>query len=310
MHTDHAHRIRTAAATRRPAGRAAPAPPRSPGRRQSRQQDRQRTRVRRRRRQRRSMLLLVTLAGAVAAVFLSFDPPWQRDTGPASAADRDASPSPAPPSPTTAPEAPAPPEAAASPSVKPSAAPSVPASGPGTFTVARQGVTPTGKGHAYRVEVEDGSGVDPDRAARDVADVLADPRGWSKGKARSFRQVADGSAGLVIRIGTPGTTDRLCGGYGLNTRGELNCRGSENVMVNLRRWQLGSPQFDGSLADYRALIVNHEVGHWLGHGHETCPGPGRPAPAMMQQIKGLKGCVSNAWPYTTGGEYLGGPSVP
>ncbi len=31
---------------------------------------------------------------------------------------------------------------------------------------------------------------------------------------------------------------------------------------------------------------------------------------MMQQIYGLKGCVSNAWPYDTHGTYLGGPSVP
>jgi hypothetical protein len=31
---------------------------------------------------------------------------------------------------------------------------------------------------------------------------------------------------------------------------------------------------------------------------------------MMQQIYGLKGCVSNAWPYDTKGHYMGGPSVP
>ncbi len=75
----------------------------------------------------------------------------------------------------------------------------IPASGPGTFTVARAGVTSTGRGSAYRVEVEDGIGVDPDRAAADIAAVLADPRGWSHGGERSFRQVSDGSAGLVIR---------------------------------------------------------------------------------------------------------------
>ncbi|MYR80752.1 DUF3152 domain-containing protein, partial [Streptomyces sp. SID5466] len=186
----------------------------------------------------------------------------------------------------------------------------IPASGPGTFTVARAGVTSKGKGSAYRVEVEDGIGVDPDRAAADIAAVLADPRGWSHGGERSFRQVADGSAGLVIRIATPATTDRMCGEYGLNTRGEVNCRGGEKVMVNLKRWQLGSPQFDGPVSEYRALIVNHEVGHWLGRGHETCPGKGRPAPAMMQQIDGLKGCVANAWPYDAKGRYLGGPKVP
>lgn len=247
-------------------------------------------------------------------MYLYLNHPWQR-TAPAAAAP--APPAAARPAPSLLAQAPAAsdsPRAAASPRPSPSAKksgpPKVPESGPGTFTVAEEGVTATGGGHPYRVEVENGSGVDPDRAAEDIAEILADPRGWSRGGARSFRQVTDGSAGLVIRIGTPRTTDRLCGVFDLNTGGELNCRGDKDVMVNLRRWQLGSPTFDGSPAEYRALIINHEVGHWLGHGHETCPGPGRPAPAMMQQIKGLKGCVSNAWPYTSGGKYLGGPSAP
>lgn len=188
----------------------------------------------------------------------------------------------------------------------------------GSFTIARAGASDssdarkgdTRTGKAYRVEVEDGSGVDPDRAAAEIARILASPRGWSHHGEHTFRQVADGPAGLVIRIATPGTTDAVCGQSGLDTHGEVNCRVGADVMVNLKRWQQGSPEFHGPLADYRALIINHEVGHWLGHGHETCPGKGRPAPAMMQQIYGLKGCVSNAWPYDTKGHYLGGPSVP
>ncbi|MFE7357109.1 DUF3152 domain-containing protein [Streptomyces sp. NPDC057543] len=183
----------------------------------------------------------------------------------------------------------------------------------GRFTVARAGASDssdTRKGKAYRVEVEDGSGVDPDLAAAEIARILASPRGWSHHGEHTFRQVADGPAGLVIRIATPRTTDAVCGRSGLDTHGEVNCRVGTDVMVNLKRWQQGSPEFHGPLVDYRALIINHEVGHWLGHGHETCPGKGRPAPAMMQQIYGLKGCVSNAWPYDAKGHYLGGPSVP
>ncbi|MEU8627659.1 DUF3152 domain-containing protein [Streptomyces sp. NPDC048669] len=188
--------------------------------------------------------------------------------------------------------------------------PVIPPTGPGTFTVARAGAKNTGRGNAYRVEVEDGSGVDPDAAAAQIAGFLAAPRGWAHGGEHSFHQIAEGPAGLVVRIATAATTDKICGSSGLNTHGEVNCRVGVNVMVNLKRWQTGSPEFDGPLADYRALIINHEVGHWLGHGHETCPGKGRPAPAMMQQIYGLKGCVANPWPYDTKGQYLGGPSVP
>ncbi|MBM7436956.1 DUF3152 domain-containing protein [Streptomyces sp. HB132] len=278
---------------------------------------------RRQLRRRRTALAGAVFASVAAAAFLYVAPPWQ-DDGSALAADREPARPPGTGSPSSS--APVTPEASASPKPSPSQKASkspegsrdeesvdpdsVPASGPGVFTVAREGVSSKGGGSRYRVEVEDGIGVDPDSAAEDIAEILADPRGWGKNGSRTFRQVADGPAGLVIRIGTPKTTDRLCGQYGLNTRGEVNCRGGENVMVNLARWQLGSPTFDGPASEYRALIINHEVGHWLGHGHETCPGPGKPAPAMMQQIKGLKGCTSNAWPYDGNGRYLGGPSVP
>ena len=50
-----------------------------------------------------------------------------------------------------------------------------------------------------------------------------------------------------------------------------------------------------SLRDYRHLVVNHETGHWLGHGHRGCAGSG-PAPVMMQQSTGTGGCTFNPWP--------------
>ncbi|MFF4853446.1 DUF3152 domain-containing protein [Streptomyces rubiginosohelvolus] len=314
-----------------PAGNGSPPPARSGPRSRSRpasaprSRSAARSRVRRRQRNRRRVLSLAVLVLAVVAgAALLVGRPWQHGGGPADAAPSRTDPAGGPDNASEpledAPEPTPPPTPTPAPSASAGTDASregdalgpedIPASGPGTFTVARAGVTPKGRGSAYRVEVENGIGVDPDRAAADIAAVLADPRGWSHGGERSFRQVADGSAGLVIRIATPATTDRMCGAYGLNTRGEVNCRGGEKVMVNLKRWQLGSPQFDGPVSEYRALIVNHEVGHWLGRGHETCPGKGRPAPAMMQQIDGLKGCVANAWPYDAKGRYLGGPKVP
>ncbi|MFF7339846.1 DUF3152 domain-containing protein [Streptomyces sp. NPDC008163] len=187
---------------------------------------------------------------------------------------------------------------------------SVPESGPGTFTVARADARRTGTGRPYRVEVEDDMGVDPDEAAEQIAAILDDVRGWARGAGVTFRQVADDSAALVIRIATPDTADAICATGGLDTEGELNCRVGRTVAVNLKRWQLGSPEFAGPPEEYRALIINHEVGHWLGYDHRACPGPGRSAPVMMQQIKGLHGCVSNAWPYAADGSFLDGPKVP
>ncbi|MEG3630913.1 DUF3152 domain-containing protein [Streptomyces poriticola] len=219
------------------------------------------------------------------------------------AAEESASPSPSS-SPSPSPS----PSASSSPSTIP-----IPAGGPGTFVTAQADGTVVGTGdrvRRYKVLVENGIEVSASAAAAEISRVLADRRGWSKDGVNSFQLVSSGSYDFVVKIATPGTVDRICGAAGLLTRGEVNCSVGTDVVVNLKRWVLGSPQFDGPIGEYRALIVNHEVGHRIGHGHEGCPGPGQPAPAMMQQIKGLKGCVANAWPYDRHGRYLGGPSVP
>ncbi|WNM46767.1 DUF3152 domain-containing protein [Kitasatospora sp. CM 4170] len=217
----------------------------------------------------------------------------------------------------TATPTPTPTTASAQPAPQPSTpTPTAPDPGPtkgaGTFTVAPGAAAPVGKGpvRRYRVEVEDGIGIDPASAAAQVQGILADKRGWTNDRKNGFQLVASGSYDFTVKIASPATVDRICAASGLDTHGEVNCNVGSQVLVNVKRWNTGSPQFSGPIEEYRALIVNHEVGHRIGHGHETCPGKGKPAPAMMQQIYGLKGCEPNAWPYTADGTYLGGPSVP
>ncbi|WP_108933178.1 DUF3152 domain-containing protein [Streptomyces ardesiacus] len=281
---------------------------------------RSRSRRRRRRGPARAVLACVALgavlltAGAAVAYWRETRPPVTDDqvadvTDALDASTRtpSASSSPSPSSSVTA---------STSPSASPSASPStiaIPATGPGTFVTAQADGTTVGTGsrvRRYKVLVEEGIDVRPGAAADEIAEVLADRRGWTRDGTNSFRLVSSGSYDFVVKIATPGTVDKICGAAGLLTRGEVNCSVGTDVVVNLKRWVLGSPEFDGPIHEYRALIVNHEVGHRIGHGHETCPGAGRPAPAMMQQIKGLKGCVANAWPYDESGTYLSGPSVP
>lgn len=182
-------------------------------------------------------------------------------------------------------------------------------SGAGTFSTAYAHGNPAGHGRIrrYKVQVEDGLDLPSDAAAAEIAAILSDPRGWTADGRNGFQLVSSGPVDFVIKIATPGTVDAICGSAGLLTRGEVNCDVGSTVVVNLKRWMLGSPRFDGPIKEYRALIINHEVGHRIGHGHEACPGPGRPAPVMMQQIKGLNGCKANAWPYDGHGNYLRGP---
>lgn len=203
----------------------------------------------------------------------------------------------APPSPTRAPSTPPP--------------TSVPQSGTGVFSTARADGGASGQGliRRYKVEVEGGISLSATDAAHEIAGILANPRGWTADGHDGFQLVSSGRADFVIKIATPDTVDEICGAAGLLTRGEVNCDVGATVVVNLKRWMLGSPEFDGPIGGYRALIINHEVGHRIGHHHEGCPGPGKPAPVMMQQIKGLKGCTANQWPYDAHGRYISGPPV-
>ncbi|MFK4106337.1 DUF3152 domain-containing protein [Streptomyces sp. NPDC019531] len=204
---------------------------------------------------------------------------------------------------------PEPEKSGASPS--PSATP-LPRSGPGTFVTAPGGSGKVGKGTPmrYRVEVENGITITPSDVATQVERILADPRGWTADGHSAFQRVSSGPTDFVVRLATPTTVDGICAEGGLDTGGTVNCSVNHKVVVNLRRWVLATKYYANDVSGYRALIINHEVGHFLGHGHVTCPGKGRPAPAMMQQIKGLLGCVPNVWPYDSDGRLITGPSVP
>ncbi|MEV7031165.1 DUF3152 domain-containing protein [Streptomyces sp. NPDC093272] len=218
----------------------------------------------------------------------------------------------------TAPTTHHPPGPAPSPTPKPTPTKTeiaVPETGSGTFVSARAAGAKVGRGAhliRYAVQVESGLDISPDRAAEEIAGILAARRGWTHSGNNSFRLAGAGeSYDLVIKIATPGTADALCwAGIHQSTHGEYNCEIPGGVVVNLKRWVKGSPTFDGPIHEYRALIINHEMGHALGLTHMTCAGPGQLAPVMMQQIKGLHGCVANAWPYDENGRYVSGPHVP
>ncbi|MFJ8113684.1 DUF3152 domain-containing protein [Streptomyces sp. NPDC096132] len=188
----------------------------------------------------------------------------------------------------------------------------IPATGPGTFVTASGGsdTVGTGKKWRYRVEVETGLALSVPDVAEEVESILADPRGWTANGTSAFQRVSSGATDFVVKVATPGTVDKICAQGGLDTHGDYNCNVNSNVMVNLERWELATPVYAKDVPSYRALIINHEVGHFLGHNHVGCPGAGKPAPAMMQQIKGMNGCVPNVWPYDADGNVITGPAVP
>ncbi|MFD9360130.1 DUF3152 domain-containing protein, partial [Streptomyces sp. NPDC060031] len=177
--------------------------------------------------------------------------------------------------------------------------------GPGTFDTV-PGVAPSpGKGKVirYRVDVEQGLGLDGQLFAEAVHRTLNDDRSWGHGGTKSFERVPGGEADFVITLASPGTTGVWCAKSGLDTTVDnVSCdsASTDRVMVNAYRWAQGSTTYgaDQMLA-YRQMLINHEVGHRLGHGHVNCRTPGALAPIMQQQTKSLDiggiQCKPNPW---------------
>jgi hypothetical protein len=146
----------------------------------------------------------------------------------------------------------------------------------------------------YVVEVEDGLPFDPDEFAAEVHRILNDPRGWGESEDAVFERVDSGDVRLRVSLSSPDLTDKQC--YPLRTLGRVSCWNGARAVLNAQRWGTGADTFGDDLLSYREYLVNHEVGHALGHGHVQCRAEGEPSPVMVQQTKSLEGCAPNPWP--------------
>lgn len=179
--------------------------------------------------------------------------------------------------------------------------------GSGEFTTVPGGARAPRAGQQllrYRVDVEQGMGLDAKLFADAVQKTLNDDRSWAHGGRRAFERVSKERADFVITLASPGTTAKWCAKSGLDTTVDnVSCdsAATERVMINAYRWAQGSTTYGDAIYPYRQMLVNHEVGHRLGRNHVSCTKDGSLAPVMQQQTKFLDHdgitCLPNAWPY-------------
>ncbi|WP_391858317.1 DUF3152 domain-containing protein [Streptomyces silvisoli] len=157
----------------------------------------------------------------------------------------------------------------------------------------------------YRVDVEQGLPLDGRLFADAVQKTLNDDRSWGHGGTRTFERISSGTPDFVITLASPVTTGKWCAKSGLDTLDEnVSCdsAATDRVMINAYRWAQGSDTYGpDKMHMYRQMLINHEVGHRLGHNHEQCDKQGALAPVMMQQTKFLstdgRTCRPNPWPF-------------
>ncbi|MEU5398487.1 DUF3152 domain-containing protein [Streptomyces sp. NPDC005963] len=180
----------------------------------------------------------------------------------------------------------------------------------GTFEAVPGFEKAPGKGRKirYRVDIEQGLGMDGLLFATAVQKTLNDERSWAHGGQRTFERISSGEPDFIVTLASPGTTDVWCEKSGLDTSiDNVSCdsAATDRVMVNAFRWAQGSDTYGPrALYAYRQMLINHEVGHRLGHDHVNCSTEGALAPVMQQQTKSLnvKGisCRPNPWVHPGG----------
>lgn len=175
----------------------------------------------------------------------------------------------------------------------------VPTSGTGELVVvpgSSPAPAPERPVRTVRVEVEEGLDVDGALFAQMVMATLNDPRGWGADGSVSFART-DGDADIRVVLASPDEVDDLCAP--LETVGRYSCGRNGHAALNYTRWVQATPEF-ADRTQYREYLVNHEVGHLLGHPHVECSGPGEVAKIMQQQSVEVHPCVPNGWPFPGG----------
>lgn len=149
----------------------------------------------------------------------------------------------------------------------------------------------------YRYCVAANGEVGDESAFSDIIfSTLNSPEGWPRAGV-TFEESADGQCDMTLIL----SEAQYMSSYSEGCSESYSCRVGDSVIINVERWNSATEDWlanGGTLARYRKMVINHEVGHRLGHADNetTCGGEGQAAPLMQQQSMDLRGCSPNEWP--------------
>lgn len=145
----------------------------------------------------------------------------------------------------------------------------------------------------YTISTKGGTRSNLDEFAAQAHQTLNDARGWAQLNISFVRVPSGGNFNLILSEASQVPS------FSSGCSAEWSCRVGVSVIINDDRWSGATTAWNnagGGIRDYRHMVINHEVGHWLGHGHSGCPAAGSHAPIMQQQSIDLQGCKFNPWP--------------
>jgi hypothetical protein len=128
-----------------------------------------------------------------------------------------------------------------------------------------------------------------------VKSTLESPKGWIRAGVTFKYVTSNQNFTIVLAEGAE------IAKYSSACSATLSCRVGNYILINDTRWRESTASYlnaSQSLGTYRTMVINHEVGHYLGHSHlqTPCPNPTALAPVMLQQSTGLSNCLPNPWP--------------
>jgi hypothetical protein len=137
------------------------------------------------------------------------------------------------------------------------------------------------------------------REQEEIYRILNDPRGWSS-FGYSFLPVLNVSqADIIISKESPANMERRFTDpelHGLSVTTRYLDDTPTDIWINSKNWNSVPPDFVGSKSLYHEYVIQHEIGHALGLGHEEPIHTYTTCPVMYQQTKGTRGiCASNPW---------------